>query len=76
MKYSMVVNRLVSSAKSIYLNIMLTLGRLLMFIKNKSGFSIDPCGMPEVIGPIVDESEFISKYWTLCVRQQDAKAYN
>ena len=62
MKYSMVVNRLVSSAKSINLNVLLTLGRSLIYIKNNNGPRIDPCGTPVVIGPIVDESEFISTY--------------
>ena len=68
MKYSIEVSRLVSSAININLNVLLTLGRSLIHIKNKSGPSIDPCGAPDVITPNVDDSDFFSTYWTLSVK--------
>ena len=50
MKYSVVVNRLVSSAKSINLNALLTLGKSLIYIYIYiNGPRIDPCGTPVVI---------------------------
>ena len=56
--YSIVVNRLVSSANNINLNVLLTLGRSFIYIRKSSGPKTEPCGTPVVIVPVGDDVSF------------------
>ena len=50
----MVLNKVVSLAYIIKLNILLALGKLSMYIINNKGPRIDPCGTPKFIDKISD----------------------
>ena len=55
--FGTVINKVVSSAYLIYLNVSLEFDKSFVYIyilKNKSGHNIDPCGTPVVIGRVSD----------------------
>ena len=67
-EYSIVVNKVVSSAYKINLKAWLTFMISFIYIKNNRGPSIDPCGTPVVIFCFLDAKSFSSTYWSLFVR--------
>ena len=58
----------VSSANSLTVEVR-PFGRSLMYVRNNSGPSTDPCGTPEVTGEEVDVAPSQMTVWTLFVRK-------